>query len=144
VQSVNRGCITISVWCESLLGAKSALILRLTNSNAILNTQQIAKDAMMSRLERKSPDFLALQFQPLTELHLRKNYPPSQKAANSSWRMNAERVSTGAVLAMRRIAAFIANMISAGGCASAGFAEAGALVPPTPVGGAPPEVVKYM
>ena len=74
MQSENRGCITISVWCESLLGAKSALILRLTNSNAILNTQQIAKDAMMSRLERKSPDFLALQLQPLTELHLRKNY----------------------------------------------------------------------
>jgi len=64
-------------------------------------------------------------------------YPPSQKAANFSWRMNAKRVSTEAVLAMRRIAAFIANMISAGGCASAGFAEAGALVPPTPVGGAP-------
>jgi hypothetical protein len=41
------------------------------------------------------------------------------------------------VLAMWRIAAFIDNMISAGGCASAGFAEAGALVPPTPVGGAP-------
>jgi len=38
---------------------------------------------------------------------------------------------------MRRTAAFIANMISAGGCASAGFAEAGALVPPTPLGGAP-------
>ena len=38
---------------------------------------------------------------------------------------------------MRRIAAFIANMISAGGCASAGVAEAGALVPPTSVGGAP-------
>jgi len=37
------------------------------------------------------------------------NYPPSQKAANFSWRMNAERVS----------------------------AEAGALVPPTAVGGAP-------
>jgi hypothetical protein len=36
-------------------------------------------------------------------------YPPSQKAANFSWRMSAERVS----------------------------AEAGALVPPTPVGGAP-------
>ena len=51
--------------------------------------------------------------------------------------MNAKRVSTEAVLAMWRIAAFIANMISAGGCASAGFAEAGALVPPTPVGGAP-------
>jgi len=28
-------------------------------------------------------------------------------------------------------------MISAEGCASAGFAEAGALVPPTSVGGAP-------
>jgi hypothetical protein len=41
------------------------------------------------------------------------------------------------MLAMRRIAAFIANMISAGGCASASFAEAGALVPPTSVGGAP-------
>jgi len=64
-------------------------------------------------------------------------YPPSQRAANFSWRMNAERVSSEAVLVMRRIAAFIANMISAGGCASAGFAEAGALVPPTPVGGAP-------
>jgi hypothetical protein len=51
--------------------------------------------------------------------------------------MNAERVSTEAILAMRRIAAFIANMISAGGCASAGFAEDGALVPPTSVGGAP-------
>jgi len=51
--------------------------------------------------------------------------------------MNAEWVSAEAVLAMRRIAAFIANMISAGGCASAGFAEAGALVPPTSVGGAP-------
>jgi hypothetical protein len=51
--------------------------------------------------------------------------------------MNAERVSAEAVLAMRRIAAFIANMISVGGCASAGFAEAGALVPPTSVGGAP-------
>jgi hypothetical protein len=37
------------------------------------------------------------------------NYPPSQKAANFSWRMNEERVS----------------------------AEAGALVPPTSVGGAP-------
>jgi hypothetical protein len=66
-----------------------------------------------------------------------KLYPPSQKAANSSWRMNAKRVSAKAVLAMGRIASFIANMISAGGCASAGFAEAGALVPPTPVGGAP-------
>ena len=52
--------------------------------------------------------------------------------------MNAARVSSEAVLAMRRIAAFIANMITAGGCASAGLAEAGALVPPTPVGGAPP------
>jgi len=51
--------------------------------------------------------------------------------------MNAKRVSAEAVLAMRRIAALIANMISAGGCASAGFAEAGALVPPTSVGGAP-------
>jgi len=51
--------------------------------------------------------------------------------------MNAERVSAEAVLAMWRIAAFIANMISAGGCASAGFAEAGALVPPISVGGAP-------
>jgi len=51
--------------------------------------------------------------------------------------MNAERVSAEAVLAVRRIAAFIANMISVGGCASAGFAEAGALVPPTAVGGAP-------
>ena len=65
------------------------------------------------------------------------DYPPSQRAANSSWRMNAERVSAEAVLTMRRIAAFIVNMISAGGCASAGFAEAGALVPPTSVGGAP-------
>jgi hypothetical protein len=54
--------------------------------------------------------------------------------------MNAERVSSEAVLAMRRIAVFIANMISAGGCASAGFAEDGALVPPTSVGGAPLEV----
>jgi len=44
---------------------------------------------------------------------------------------------------MRRIAAFIANMISAGGCASAGFAEAGALVPPTSVGGAPLNVTPY-
>jgi hypothetical protein len=51
--------------------------------------------------------------------------------------MNAERVSAKAVLAMRRITSFIANMISVGGCASAGFAEAGALVPPTSVGGAP-------
>jgi hypothetical protein len=51
--------------------------------------------------------------------------------------MNAERVSTEAVLAMRRIAVFVANMISVGGCASAGFAEAGALVPTTPVGRAP-------
>jgi len=51
--------------------------------------------------------------------------------------MNAERVSAEAMLAMRRIAVFIANMISAGGCASVGFAEAGALVPPTSVGGAP-------
>jgi hypothetical protein len=65
------------------------------------------------------------------------SYPPSQKAANSSWRMNAERVSAKAVLAMGRIASLIANMISVGGCASAGFAEAGALVPPTSVGGAP-------
>jgi hypothetical protein len=64
-------------------------------------------------------------------------YPPSQKAANFSWRMNAERVSAKAVLAMRRIDAYIANMISVGGCASAGFAEAGALLPPTSVGGAP-------
>jgi hypothetical protein len=64
-------------------------------------------------------------------------YPPSQKAANFSWRMNEERVSAEAVLVMRRIAAFIANMISVGGCAAAGFAEAGALVPPTSVGGAP-------
>jgi hypothetical protein len=71
------------------------------------------------------------------------NYPPSQKAANSSWRMNAERVSAEAVLAMRRIAAFIANMISVGGCGSAGFAEAGALVPPTSVGGAPLEGVFF-
>jgi hypothetical protein len=55
--------------------------------------------------------------------------------------MNAERVSAEAVLAVRRIAAFIANMISVGGCASAGFAEAGALVPPTAVGGAPQSVV---
>jgi len=46
-------------------------------------------------------------------------------------------VSSEAVLAMRRIATFIANMISAGGCASAGFAEDGALVPPTSVGGVP-------
>jgi hypothetical protein len=52
--------------------------------------------------------------------------------------MNAERVSAEAVLAVRRVAAFIANMINVGGCASAGFAEAGALVPPTSVGGAPP------
>jgi hypothetical protein len=66
-----------------------------------------------------------------------RGYPPSQKAANFSWRMNAERISAEAVLAMRRIAAFIANMISVGGCASAGFAEAGALVPLTSVGGAP-------
>ena len=51
--------------------------------------------------------------------------------------MNEERVSAEAVLVMRRIAAFIANMISVGGCAAAGFAEAGALVPPTSVGGAP-------
>jgi hypothetical protein len=51
--------------------------------------------------------------------------------------MNAERVSAKAVLAMGRIAPLIANMISVGGCASAGFAEAGALVPPTSVGGAP-------
>jgi len=70
------------------------------------------------------------------------DYPPSQRAANSSWRMNAERVSAEAVLTMRRIAAFIVNMISAGGCASAGFAEAGALVPPTSVGGAPPGICK--
>jgi hypothetical protein len=66
-----------------------------------------------------------------------KPYPPSQEAANYSWWMNAERVSAKAVLAMGRIASFIANMISVGGCASAGFAEAGALVPPTSVGGAP-------
>ena len=65
------------------------------------------------------------------------DYPPSQRAANFSWRMNAKRVSAEAMLAIRRIAAFNANMISAGGCASAGFAEAGALVPPTSVGGAP-------
>jgi hypothetical protein len=45
---------------------------------------------------------------------------------------------------MRRIAAFIANMISAGGCASAGFAEDGALVPPTSVGGAPPSGSAYI
>jgi len=64
-------------------------------------------------------------------------YPPSQKAANFSWRMNSERVSAKAVLAMGRIALFIANMISVGGCASAGFAEDGALVPPTSVGGVP-------
>jgi hypothetical protein len=64
-------------------------------------------------------------------------YPPSQKAANFSWRMNAERVSAEDMLAMRRIATFVANMISVGGCASAGLAEAGALVPPTSVGGAP-------
>jgi hypothetical protein len=51
--------------------------------------------------------------------------------------MNAERVSAKAMLAMGRIASFIANMISLGGCASAGFAEAGALVPPTSIGGAP-------
>jgi hypothetical protein len=51
--------------------------------------------------------------------------------------MNAERVSAKAVLAIRRITVFIANMIGAGGCASAGFAEAGALVPPTSVGAAP-------
>jgi hypothetical protein len=36
-----------------------------------------------------------------------------------------------------RIASLIANMISVGGRASAGFAEAGALVPPTSVGRAP-------
>jgi hypothetical protein len=71
-------------------------------------------------------------------------YPPSQKAANFSWRMNAERVSAEAVLAVRRIAAFIANMISVGGCASAGFAEAGALVPPTAVGGAPPKSTSHL
>jgi hypothetical protein len=53
--------------------------------------------------------------------------------------MNAERVPAEAVLAMRRIAAFIANMISIGGCALAGFAEAGALVLPTSVDGAPQE-----
>jgi hypothetical protein len=64
-------------------------------------------------------------------------YPPSQKAANFNWRMNAERVSAKAVLAVGRIASFIANMINVGGCASAGFAEAGALVPPTSVGEAP-------
>jgi len=64
-------------------------------------------------------------------------YPPSQKAANFSWRMNAERVSAKAMLAMRRIASFTANMVSVGGCASAGFAEAGALVTPTSVGVAP-------
>jgi hypothetical protein len=46
-------------------------------------------------------------------------------------------VSAKAVLAMGRIASFISSMISVGGCASAGFAEAGALVPPTSVGGAP-------
>ena len=62
-------------------------------------------------------------------------YPPSQKAANFIWRMNAKRVSAKAMLAMGQIAAFIANMISVGGCASAGFAEAGALVMPTSVGG---------
>jgi len=62
-------------------------------------------------------------------------YPPSHKPANFGWRMNVERVSAKAVLVMRRIAAFIANMISVGGCASAGFAEAGALMPPTSVGG---------
>jgi len=55
--------------------------------------------------------------------------------------MNAERVSAEAVLAIRRIAAFVANIISVGGCASAGFAEAGALVPPTSVGGAPQDVL---
>ncbi len=49
--------------------------------------------------------------------------------------MNAERVSAKAVLVMGRIASFIASMISVGGCTSAGFAEAGALVPPTPVDG---------
>jgi len=53
--------------------------------------------------------------------------------------MNAERVSAKAVLAMWRIASFIANTISVGGCASAGFAEAGALVPPISVGWAPPD-----
>ena len=57
--------------------------------------------------------------------------------------MNAERVSAEAVLAMRRIAALIANMIRAGGGASAGFAEAGALVPPTSVGGAPLDSVVF-
>jgi hypothetical protein len=51
--------------------------------------------------------------------------------------MNEERVSAKAMLAMRGAASFIANMISVGGCASAGFAETGALVPPTSVGGAP-------
>ena len=34
-------------------------------------------------------------------------YPPSHKAANFSWRMNAERVSAKDVLAMRRIGAFM-------------------------------------
>jgi hypothetical protein len=72
------------------------------------------------------------------DLHLAVNvYPPSQKAANLSWRMNAERVPADAVLAMRGIAAFIAKMIGVGGCASAGFAESGALMPPTSVSGAP-------
>jgi hypothetical protein len=64
-------------------------------------------------------------------------YPPSQEAANFGWRMNAIRVSAKAMLAMGRIASIIANMISVGGCASAGFAEAGALVTPTSVGVAP-------
>ena len=63
-----------------------------------------------------------------------------RKPPTSSWRMNAERVSAKTMLAMGRIASFIANMISVGGCASAGFADAGALVPPTSVGGAPQEI----
>jgi hypothetical protein len=38
---------------------------------------------------------------------------------------------------MRRIAVFIDKMISVGGCALDGFAETGALVPPTEVGVSP-------
>jgi len=45
---------------------------------------------------------------------------------------------------MGRIAPFIDNMISVGGCASAGFAEAGALVPPTSFGGAPLKDINTM
>jgi hypothetical protein len=45
--------------------------------------------------------------------------------------------SDKSILAMGRIASSIDNMISVGGCASAGSAEAGALVPPASVGGVP-------